>query len=200
MEPLRGGSIAGEVPAAVEEIWNEAPVKRTAAEWGLRWVWNHPEVTVVLSGMNDESHIEENLKIASDAQPNTLTETELALVARAEKKYRELMKAGCTGCSYCMPCPVGVDIPTCLELYNNLHMFDNDDMTKLMYAARLSGVLSGARPAFASQCVQCNKCVEKCPQHLDIPALLESVVEELEGPSLEERIGMAKMFLANKDI
>ncbi|WP_406661624.1 aldo/keto reductase [Methanolobus sp. ZRKC3] len=199
MEPLRGGSLAGKVPHAVEDIWNEAPTKRTAAEWALRWVWNHPEVTVVLSGMNEEAHIEENLKIAGEALPDSLTENELELVGKAEKKYRELMKAGCTGCSYCMPCPVGVDIPVCFELYNSLNMFGDKDQTKFMYAARLSGV-TGGEPGLASLCVQCGKCLEKCPQHLDIPTFLEYVVEDLEGPDLEQRIGMAKMFLKNKDI
>ena len=200
MEPLRGGSLAGKVPHDVEDIWNEAPVKRTAAEWGLRWVWNHPEVTVVLSGMNKIAHVEENLKIAGKAQPDSLTDAEMELIKKSEKKYRELMKAGCTGCSYCMPCPVGVDIPSSFELYNSLHMFGEEDMTMLMYAARLSGVLTGDDPSYASLCVQCGKCLEKCPQHLEIPTLLESVVEDFEGPGLEQRIEMAKMFLANKDL
>ncbi len=199
MEPLWGGNLAGKVPPAIEEIWNEAPVKRTAAEWGLRWVWNHPEVTVVLSGMNEEAHVEENLKVAGEAYPNSLTEIELHLVERAEKKYRELMKAGCTGCRYCMPCPQGVDIPACFEIYNNLHMFGDEDMAKFMYAGRLGGALGG-EPAFASQCVQCGECMEKCPQHLDIPTLLESVVEDLEGPDLEQRVAMAKQILADKSI
>ncbi|AKB85255.1 aldo/keto reductase [Methanococcoides methylutens] len=198
MEPLRGGLLAGEVPTSIEDIWNEGSTKRTAAEWALRWVWNHPEVTVVLSGMNEEAHVEENLRIADEANSDSLTENELKLIERVENKYRELMKAGCTGCSYCMPCPVGVDIPACFEMYNNLYLFDNDDMTKLMYAARLGGI-TGAEPGFASLCVQCNKCIEKCPQHLEIPTLLESVVEDFEGPGLEQRIEMAKMFLANKD-
>jgi len=199
MEPLRGGKLASPVPSAVEEIWDEAPVKRTAAEWGLRWVWNHPEVTVVLSGMNEEAHIEENLKVAGEAYPNSLTETELQLVSRVEQKYRELMKAGCTGCRYCMPCPQGVDIPACFEVYNNLHMFGDEDMAKFMYAGRLGGALGG-EPAFASLCVQCGDCMEKCPQHLDIPTLLESVVEDLEGPDLEQRVAMAKQILADKSI
>ena len=97
MEPLRGGNLTRNVPPAVQKIWDEAPVKRTAAEWALRWIWNHPEVTVVLSGMNDETHIRENLKVAGEAYPNSLTEPELQLVQRAEAKYRELMKVGCTG-------------------------------------------------------------------------------------------------------
>lgn len=192
MEPLRGGMLASHVPPAVKEIWDEAPTKRTAAEWALRWVWNHPEVTVVLSGMNDEKHIEENLAVADEAYPNSLTEAELRLVKRAERKYRELMKAGCTGCRYCMPCPEGVDIPVCFELYNSLHMSGNSDEAKFLYAAMLSGILSAGEPKFASQCVKCGKCLEKCPQHLEIPTLLKSVVEELEGPDLEKRVAMAK--------
>lgn len=192
MEPLRGGMLASHVPPAVKEIWDEAPTKRTAAEWALRWVWNHPEVTVVLSGMNDEKHIVENLRLADSAYPNSLTEAELRLVKRVERKYRELMKAGCTGCRYCMPCPEGVNIPICFELYNNLHMSGNADEAKFLYAAMLSGVLSVGEPAFASQCVQCGKCLKKCPQHLEIPTILESVVEELEGPDLEKRVAVAK--------
>lgn len=192
MEPLRGGMLASHVPPAVKEIWDEAPTKRTAAEWALRWVWNHPEVTVVLSGMNNETHIEENLTAADRAYPNSLTEAELQLVKKVERNYRELMKAGCTGCRYCMPCPEGVDIPICFELYNNLHMSGNADEAKFLYAAMLSGLLSVGDPKFASQCVQCGKCLEKCPQHLEIPTLLESVAEELEGPDLEKRVAIAK--------
>ncbi|WP_406670091.1 aldo/keto reductase [Methanolobus sp. ZRKC4] len=195
MEPLRGGSLAGKAPPAVEEIWNEAPVKRTAAEWGLRWVWNHPEVTVVLSGMNEEAHVEENLNIAGEALPDSLTETELELVKRSEKKYREIMKAGCTGCSYCMPCPVGVNIPLCFEHYNNLALVDNLEGERFMYAARLGGAVGLGKPEFASLCVQCGECLDKCPQHLEIPTVLGSVVEELEGSDIEQRAAMArKMF------
>jgi predicted aldo/keto reductase-like oxidoreductase len=193
MEPLRGGNLANRVPPAVKEIWDEAPTKRTAAEWALRWVWNRPEVTVVLSGMNQEAHIEENLAVADTAYPNSLAEAELHLVKRVEEKYRELMKAGCTGCRYCMPCPQGVNIPLCFELYNDRYMSGNADETRFLYAARLGSVLSVGEPQFASRCVQCGECVEKCPQHLDIPTILESVVEELEGPDLEQRIAMAKM-------
>jgi predicted aldo/keto reductase-like oxidoreductase len=192
MEPLRGGNLTSPVPPAVKEIWDEAPTKRTPAEWALRWVWNHPEVTVVLSGMNKEAHIEENLIVAGKAYPDSLTEAELQLVKRVERKYRELMKVGCTGCRYCMPCPGGVNIPYCFEDYNNLYMSGDVDGTKFHYALRLSGVLSVGEPEFASRCVQCGDCLEKCPQHLEIPTILEAVVEELEGPDLEKRVAMAK--------
>jgi len=195
MEPLRGGNLTRTVPQAVQEIWDEAPVKRTPAEWALRWVWNHPEVTVVLSGMNDEKHIEENLRVAGQAYPDSLTDTELQLVKRVENQYRELMKVGCTGCQYCMPCPSGVNIPLCFEEYNNVFMVPNPDEEKFMYAARLGGAVGLGEPEYASLCVQCGQCVEKCPQHIDIPAVLESVVEVLEGPDLEKRIAMAKELL-----
>ncbi|MHB8103735.1 MAG: aldo/keto reductase [Methanosarcina sp.] len=194
MEPLLGGNLANPVPPEVKEIWNEAKVKRTPAEWALRWVWNHPEVTVVLSGMNMEAHIEENLKIADEAYPNSLTEAEIQLVSRAEQKYVQLMKIGCTGCQYCMPCPSGVNIPECFDVYNDLHMFGNVDGSKFTYAIRMSGVFTNTGHGFASQCIQCGECMEKCPQNLKIPDLLEAVVDELEGPELEQRVAMAKQM------
>jgi predicted aldo/keto reductase-like oxidoreductase len=192
MEPLRGGNLISPMPPAVKEIWDEAPTKRTPAEWALRWVWNHPEVTVVLSGMNKEAHIEEDLSVADKAYPNSLAEVELLLINRVARKYHELMKVGCTGCRYCMPCPQGVNIPFCFEDYNNLYMTGDAAGTKFHYAVRLSGILSVGEPEFASKCVQCGECLEKCPQHIDIPTVLEAVVEELEGRDLEQRVAMAK--------
>ena len=192
MEPLRGGKLTYPIPPAVQEIWNEASVKRTPAEWALRWIWNHPEVTVVLSGMNEESHIEENLKIANKAYPNSLKEDELQLVKKVEHKYRELMKTGCTGCRYCTPCPSGVDIPACFEIYDNFYLSGNEKEAKLMYAAKPGGIIRGDVTGYASQCVQCGECLEKCPQHLDIPSLLEAVVEEFEGKDFKGWRVMAK--------
>ena len=178
MEPLRGGNLAKKI-SAVEKIWQESDVRRTPAEWALRWVWNHPEVTVVLSGMNDEKQIEENLRIADEAYPDSLTPKELQLVHRAEETYRGLMKAGCTGCRYCIPCPSGVDIPTCFELYNSLGMFGEGGMTRINYILRTGGLTSMGR-SFASLCKECGKCAKACPQHLPIPDLLKDVAADLE--------------------
>jgi hypothetical protein len=194
MEPLRGGSLAGDVPSAVEEIWNEADIRRSSAEWALLWVWDHLEVTVVLSGMNEQSQVEENLKVADMAYPNTLTGKELELIERVAKKYKELMQIDCTGCRYCMPCPEGVDIPACFETYNKLYMFGGEDRLKMMYVAKLGGIFRGSDTNFASQCVQCGECLEVCPQHLDIPALLGKVAEEFEGPGLGERMELARQL------
>jgi predicted aldo/keto reductase-like oxidoreductase len=195
MEPLRGGNLAGKIPPEVEAIWNEAEVKRTPAEWALRWVWNRPEVTVVLSGMNEEAHIEENLRIASKAFPNSLTEQDLHLVSRVTETYRKLMKTGCTGCRYCMPCPAGVNIPACFEHYNSYHMFDNKQYRKMLYLIQNGGFL-GKKPELASLCTQCGKCVNACPQHLPIPELLQDVKKDMQGPMTQPLIWILKRVFA----
>jgi len=183
MEPLRGGSIVRTVPEPVQSIWDEAEIKRTPAEWGLRWLWNQPEVTVVLSGMNEEEQLNENIASASNAEVDILTSHELELIRRAGAKYHELTKVGCTGCGYCMPCPAGVDIPTCFEFYNRYHLLGQED-PKRQYYFWLSGIMG--KKAHASLCVKCGKCMEVCPQHLKIPDLLENVAEDLEGPEFEK--------------
>ena len=195
MEPLRGGNLGNpEPPPPVAALLKEAKQQRSPVEWALRWVWNHPEVTVVLSGMNEESHIEENLAIADQAYPDSLTKEELQIVDRISLKYGEIMKVACTGCRYCVPCPSDVDIPGCFELYNKLHMFGNLQEAKFMYAGRFSGMLT-SESGYASQCVQCGDCLEKCPQHIEIPDHLENVVKELGGPDLQEREAIVKKML-----
>jgi predicted aldo/keto reductase-like oxidoreductase len=195
MEPLRGGNLGRpEPPPDVKAIWDQAAEKRSPAEWALRWVWNHPEVTVVLSGMNDEAHVEENLAIAAQALPHSLTQDDLERVEAAGKKYKKLMKVGCTGCGYCMPCPSDVSIPNCFEVYNLMHLFDKGEEAKFMYAIRMSGMISGI-PGYASQCVQCGECLEKCPQEIDIPEFLERVAGEMEDADLEKRVAMGKKML-----
>jgi len=195
MEPLRGGNLGiPEPPPAIAPIWEKAEKKRTPAEWSLRWIWNHPEVTAVLSGMNDESHIKENLAIANQAYPDSLTKEELLLVEKAGQKYQEIMKINCTGCRYCIPCPSDVDISTCFEVYNKLHMFGNLDEAKFMYAARMSGLITASK-GYASQCTQCGECLEKCPQSIEIPDYLEKVANELEGPDLSSIEEIVKKML-----
>ena len=177
MEPLRGGNLAGRVPREVQAIWDEAEVKRTPAEWALRWVWNRPEVSVALSGMNEEKQIEENLRVAEEARPGSLTEKELQLVRRVEEAYRGLMVVGCTGCRYCMPCPQGVNIPGCFEMYDKKRVF-GDERAQMVYAFRYAGIMGP--PAHASLCNECGQCTELCPQRLEIPALLKEVAEEFD--------------------
>ncbi|MFP5259871.1 MAG: aldo/keto reductase [Acidobacteriota bacterium] len=193
MEPLRGGNLGlAEAPPAVAALWDEAEIKRAPVDWALRWIWNHPEVTVVLSGMNREDHIAQNLAIAATAEAGSLTPAEVALVDRVAAKYKELMQVGCTGCGYCMPCPMGVKIPNCFDFLNKLHMFGNKADAKFMYMAFGSGVTTHGRPGFASQCVACGECLDKCPQHIAIPDELEKVVAAFEGPDFQAEVEAAK--------
>ena len=174
MEPLRGGNLARNVPEAIQRIWDESPEKLSPAGWGLRWVWDQPEVGVVLSGMTVESDLEDNLVSTAYGHANSLTEEERGMIARVAEEYRARMKVGCTACQYCMPCPAGVNIPECFNRYNMAFMFDNLEQARATYPVF---VKRGAR---ASVCVKCGACEEKCPQNLPIRDHLDAVVELLE--------------------
>ncbi len=180
MEPLRGGMLAGKLPKEARQIYSRTGTKRSAAEWALRWVWNHPEVTVVLSGMNDEKHIAENLKTCEDALPGSMTAEELATIDAIAGTYKRPMKVGCTGCGYCKPCPFGVNIPRCFSLYNDYYMGVNRLMTRARYGMGLMGAM-GRTPAHAALCKNCGKCVKVCPQHIMIPEELKKVSKTLGG-------------------
>ena len=196
MEPFRGGNLTSNVPPEIQAIWDTAEVKRSPAEWALRWVLNHPEVTCVLSGMNEEEHIKENLRIADEAQPNSLKPDELELICKVRDKYRELMKTGCTGCRYCMPCPSGVDIARCFEMYDSLQIFNvNKIQAQVMYALGLS-VIGADKPAFASKCIKCGKCEKHCPQELPIMELLDDVSDDMEGILTKIMPPIFKTFIA----
>lgn len=186
MEPLRGGNLSRpEAPPAVKTMWESATIKRTPAEWALRWVWNNPEVTVVLSGMNVDEHIDQNLAIANQAEANSLSLAELDLVAQVADKYRELMPIGCTGCQYCMPCPAGVNIPSCFEIFNTGRMFEEpQERTQFVYAVMNGGVRGNK--TYASQCIECGECMEHCPQHIEIPDRLKEVAEYCEADGIVE--------------
>jgi predicted aldo/keto reductase-like oxidoreductase len=196
MEPLRGGNLGNPTqPPEIQKIWAKAKTSRTPVGWALLWLWNHSEVTVVLSGMNDENHIDENLTLANQGSPAILDASELELVSRVASTYRKLMKVGCTGCGYCMPCPANVSIPICFEMYNKMHMFNEPDAAKFGYAIRMSGDLTGGVSGYASQCIRCGQCVDKCPQKIPIPDVLSQVVDDMEGEGLAERLVMARKIM-----
>jgi len=191
MEPLRGGVLAGRLPDEVKQLYCNAKIQRSPAEWGLRWVWNHPEVTVALSGMNDENHVAENIKIAETALPGSMKANELSLIKNVAESYRRLMKVPCTGCEYCLPCPSGVNIPGNFRIYNDYYMFGEEEKSRAMYAMMLMGGLSGKR-SDASLCKECKTCMERCPQHITIPEQLKLVLNDLGGPKTEAILAMRK--------
>lgn len=193
MEPLRGGKLANRPPDEIARIWASSKVNRTPAEWALRWLWNQPEVTMVLSGMNDIAQVDENCKTAETAYPKSLNPEESATIADVAKTWRSLMKVPCTGCQYCMPCPFGVNIPSCFEMYNNVHMFGDGWRTNAVYAIRLGGVMSGV--SVASACAECGSCLSSCPQGIDIPNRLKDVSSRFEGPFFHILVMGAKFAL-----
>jgi hypothetical protein len=168
MEPIKGGRIAVP-PDKVAEIWAEAPMQRTPQEWALRWVWNHPEVSVVLSGMSKMEHVIQNVAFAEHSEPLNLTVGELTMIGKVRDTYRSLGPVSCTACRYCMPCPNGVEIPRVLEFYNEAILFNDSDRRRRMYTDH--HMLTDDQ--LADKCIKCEICLEKCPQKLPIPELLE---------------------------
>ena len=160
MEPLRGGRLAAP-PPAMREVLDSAPTKRTPADWGLQWVWNQPEVSVVLSGMATMQHVVENLASAERSGPGVLSPDDLALLDRAREALQGLCPIPCTECRYCMPCPNGVLIPIMLGLYNLAIGQDELEMARDRY--RRFG-----EAARASACIECGECEELCPQGIPI--------------------------------
>jgi uncharacterized protein len=198
MEPLKGGILATEVPEKAKEIWNKANIKRTPAEWALRWVWNHAEVTCVLSGMGDLEQVKENIKVANETLPDSIPPEEMELYDQVKEIYRQIMKVDCTGCGYCMPCPNGVDIPECFNLYNHKHMFKGN-RASFLYLGNLGGVISGAKPKYAGLCNSCGKCANACPQNLDIPHILEDVSHEMEGRGFQYKVKLLSAIIPIMD-
>lgn len=194
MEPLRGGYLVGRMPQEIQKIWNQAEIKRSPAEWGLRWVWNHPEVTVVLSGMNEEEHIEENIRLAGAAHADFLTDHELKLYECVKQEYSRLMKVSCTGCGYCMPCPAGVDIPLCFSYYNSKHLF-KEKHRNLHYLGFTSGI-SGGNPSYASLCINCGKCEKVCPQQIPIRDSLKEVSKDMESPIIKTLFWVIRKYMS----
>ena len=178
MEPLRGGMLAQNLPESVRAIYDSTETSRSPAAWALRWVWDHPEVTVVLSGMNDDRHIQENTRICEDALPGSLTGDERATTDEAATSFKKLIKVNCTQCGYCLPCPQGVNIPACFLLYNQYHMHNTKDTTRKLYITRL--IKSDDTPSNASLCQDCGTCLSGCPQSIDIPKELKNVARDLE--------------------
>ena len=172
MEPLRGGKLA--VPnAEISAMWGTASTKRSAAEWALDWVWNHPEVSLLLSGMSTLEQVQQNLDAAGVSATGMLAPGELDLIASVRDAYNALIRVPCTACSYCMPCPQGVNIPGMFQLVNEGSMFGSWDTQRKRYGQMKSEGSS------ADSCIRCGACEDKCPQHISIRDQLVNVAEQL---------------------
>ena len=167
MEPLKGGKLAGALPPAVQKVLDRAPRPRTPVDSALRFVWNEPGVSLLLSGMTTMEQVIENVALADSGSADSLTEVEIAVYAQARAALQERTKCDCTACRYCMPCASGVDIPGVLAALNNAAMWDDANAWMTGYA-----VTQGK----ASNCTECGACEDVCPQGLLVRDLMKEAV------------------------
>jgi len=191
MEPLRGGRLVNMLPEKARAVFEGFHEKRSPAEWGLRWLWDQEAVTVVLSGMNTMEMLEENLRVAADAEAGALRDEHRRLYAEAVKAINQSVKVGCTGCGYCQPCPQGVDIPGTFAAYNRWYGEDKtgafmDYLKCTTFRKNVSG---------ASNCISCGKCELHCPQGIEIRKELKAAASTLETPLYKLIRWAAKIFV-----
>ena len=189
MEPLRGGRLTGHLPAEAQKLFAQDRRGWTPARWGFRWLWNQPEVTCVLSGMNSLEMVQENVQSAAESQVGEFNDEDNALIENVVKAINAKMKVGCTGCRYCMPCPQGVDIPGTFAALNRYYS---------------DGMVAGIKDYFmctairqtatdASRCIGCGKCEQHCPQHIEIRQMLKLADRKLGGLPYKVACSVRKM-------
>ena len=178
MEPLRGGKLVTRFPEEAGHIFEKYPVKHTPVQWALRWLWNQPEVTCVLSGMNSVEMVKDNVETASTVSVGELGEQEEEMLQKVVAAINAKMKVGCTGCRYCMPCPKNVDIPGAFSAYNRRY---SEGKKEAMIEYFMCTAIRKESSA-ASNCIECGKCEQHCPQHIEIRKELKNAKKELEGP------------------
>lgn len=186
MEPLKGGILAGNMPKEAEEIFKKADPNKSNAQWAIQWVLNNRNVTCVFSGMNSIAQIDENIAIADKTTPLSMTFEEMETVELVKRVMRNSLRINCSTCGYCMPCPQGVNIPECMKIYNEKHLFNHKGFINTSfvdYYQYVGGVMN--RPANAGLCNGCGKCLRKCPQKLDIISELKTVKKEFEVPGMK---------------
>lgn len=194
MEPLRGGKLVNMLPDKAKKIIAGSDRGWTPAEWAFRWLWNQPEITVVLSGMNSLEMVDENCKTASEMKAGTFTDEDFELLENVKKAIQENEKVGCTGCRYCMPCPKGVDIPGTFAAYNTMYT-EGKSAGRFQYA---QAVGLSEEPPFATQCVGCGKCEQHCPQSIPIREKLKEADKALRPLGYKIGINIARKYLFRK--
>ena len=176
MEPLRGGKLAKDPPPEpVAQVLKNAKRKMRGVEWAFQWVWNQPEISVALSGMSAMKQVVENLKIADRSKPGFYNAKDLEVIGKIKEAYKSLSPIPCSGCRYCVPCPNKVEIPRVFQIYNDAVMYDDMRGGKFMY----NGPFGIPQDQRADQCTECEECLAKCPQKIEIPDWLKKAHEAL---------------------
>jgi len=190
MEPLRGGKLT-ELPDNAKKLLDKDPKGRTAAALAFEWLWNQPEVTCVLSGMNSEQMVMENINTASNIEAGSFGEADFALIEGIKEEIMKTTKVNCTGCRYCMPCPRGVDIPGIFRCYNHMYTEDKGKgRTEFIQSIALQD-----KPGLASLCVECGKCEKHCPQNIPIIQTLKEADKALTPWYYKAGIKLARRFI-----
>ena len=178
MEPLRGGKLVNRLPEEAKKIFSNYPIQHTPAQWAFRWLWNQPEVICVLSGMNSDAMVRDNINTASTVTIGELGPDEEEMLKQVVQAINSKMKVGCTGCGYCMPCPKNVDIPGTFAAYNR--RYSEGKFWALVDYAICTAMRKNSTAA--SNCIECGKCEKHCPQHIEIRKHLKDAKKELEVP------------------
>jgi predicted aldo/keto reductase-like oxidoreductase len=179
MEPILGGRLV-EPPQSIQDMWDSSEVKRKPADWALQWLWDQPEISVVLSGMSLMQHVEENVTSAASSEIGTMSGDEMSVIDQVRLKYEEICPIKCTSCEYCMPCPNGLNIPDLLRLLNHGIMYDKLATSRKWYLTKPEGEQAG-------NCQRCYECEAVCPQQLIVSDWMEIVHAVLgEGKPIEE--------------
>ena len=193
MEPLLGGKLATKLPRDARALQQAARPDWSPARWGFSWLWNQPEPTVVLSGMNAEAQLSDNLATADSAAVGMLNEDDERTIDAVRAVIREAYKVPCTGCNYCMPCPNGVNIPGCFAGYNASYANGLMEGFKTYYMS--TSVDARGRRSVASSCRRCGACEKKCPQHIAIMSELDQVRKRMEPFWSSPILGIARKFM-----
>lgn len=194
MEPLRGGKLVDMLPEEAKKLIKESDTGFTAAELALRWLWDQPEVTCILSGMNSLDMVRENCRIADECTAGSFSEEGRELVEQVRNMITSSMKVGCTECRYCMPCPKGVDIPAIFRCYNRMYSESkNSGRHEYLQAVALNGA-----PSFATQCVGCKSCEKHCPQGIKITEEIKNADRQLRPLPYKIAITVARKFMLRK--
>ena len=183
MEPLKGGLLAGELPKEVSDLFDGVDSEKSSVDWALSWIFNQKEITCVLSGMGSLEQIKENMAIAERVEVDSLSDEELDILDKAQGIFNSMMKINCTGCGYCLPCPKGVNIPDCFNVYNEKYLFNKKMFGIIPHAMMNYYMVVGGitnKQSSAGLCNHCGRCKRLCPQSLDIPNELDRVKSEFE--------------------
>ncbi|MCL2846034.1 MAG: aldo/keto reductase [Chitinivibrionia bacterium] len=197
MEPLLGGRLSNpkRLPPKVRDIMKEANPDRSPANWALSWLWNHPEISLVLSGMSRQSDIDENIKLAEICTPNSMSPQEIEVIEKVIEAFGETNEIPCTGCNYCMPCPRGVNIVGSFTCYNNLAF--SRKFSVLRRYIQETGVLATEK-GLASSCNGCKQCEKHCPQSIKISEELKKVSKRIEPFGFRALMRAVRFFMKAK--